>query len=161
MPDLFQDKPKASRSSSDPTPPDVVETLGEFLERYQARGLRWPAGIPDGAFHAARYWVEINEDPHRYRDNPGPIYKGGALVAWSTPYHDRLLFSLQKFLGFNSAQQIWILEQIKRGIPWRGEEGKVYAAIIEQAEIMARDPAGYIGNATPALAAIRGARRGA
>ena len=149
MPKFIADKP------SQESPPEIVPYLGEFLSKYKARGKRWPEIMPEGENHAARWWIDLMEPPREFGDEPQAVERDGQIRGWRTPYHDRLLFSLQKFLGFTEPQQVWIVEHVMNGIPWRGDDGKRYADIIKHHELMKKNPAAFVGQATEVLTQMR------
>ena len=154
MAELFEKKPTTQANAQD-APPEVAEVLARFLERHQAKLRPWPESFPEGAYHAARFWIDLMEPPHPWRDVPQPRENNGKRVGWFTPYHDRLLFALQKFCKFTPPQQVWIIEHVRQGIPWRGDDGLAYAAIIDQTKAMHANPAEYVGQASAVLRGMR------
>lgn len=137
MDDLFATRQRApmKRVITDRCPPpDIVDILAGFLETWQRQARPWPEGFPAAPKQAAKVFVGLMEPPDRFRDRPSPRHKDGKVIGWSTPYHDRLLLALQKFVAFNSVQQVYIVEHIRAGIPWRGEDGRQYAFIVEHSQ---------------------------
>jgi hypothetical protein len=70
-----------------------------------------------------------------------PATKGGS---WTTPYHDRLIASLKKFLGLKHVQQLYIIEHVEKGIPWRGDDLDKYTDIVNEHFKMVENKEKYI-----------------
>jgi len=119
-----------------PTPESVI---AQYL---QANDRRIPKGFPSDPFQAARFWMAHQIQPDAFTEAATPpVTKGGN---WGTPYHDRLLYTLKKFLKLKAVHQVYVIEQIERGIPWGGDEIDLYIQFVEESDKMAQNKSQYI-----------------
>lgn len=136
----------AYRSSSDEDRPfqnNKCPTPEEVIDQYlKEANPRIPDGMPQDGFQAARWWMahQIQHDNFTEAALP-PAKKGGE---WQTPYHDRLMYTLKKFLKLKRVHQIYVIEHINKGIPWKGDEISLYTQYVDEAAKMAQNPEQYI-----------------
>lgn len=128
------DVPPESRDC--PTPEAVIEQYLKITK------FRKPGMLPADPFQAARYWMahQCQADDFTEGATP-PLSKGGP---WGTPYHDRLLYTLRKFLRLKAVQQVYVIEHIEKGIPWKGEDFTFYLVVVDETIKMKGDPKQYI-----------------
>lgn len=131
---------------TDERAPAAVDTLAPIFARYVARNGA-QEHIPQGEYNAAQWWLKIMENPGP-RDYPEPIYNThGDLVAWQTPYHDRLSHALRRFLEMTPDEQRTVVVLIESGIPYRGDTYRGYCDIAKHHQRMAENPAEYLRKA--------------
>jgi hypothetical protein len=135
-------------------PPKIQNVLAAVMITHRERNRRWPQMAPHDPFEFADWWTGIMEPPNIPFDNPQRVV-ADKKIGWHTPYDDRLKSYLQKFLAFNHAQQVWVLANVNRGIPYRGDDGIMYARIVKEHETMKKNPDEYIGKASAVLAAFK------
>ena len=107
--------------------PTVEEVIGGFLENFRGRK---PKMFPSDPFQAANYWRSKQEPGDRFTEAAQPPVEKGK--GWKTPYHDRLLYTLKQFLALKPVEQVFVIEHIGHGIPWRGDDIHVYRAIVDE-----------------------------
>jgi len=125
-------------------PAEPTARLVEIYARWT--GTHHTEYMPAKPLEAATWWVDhqdpwnkIQERPERQND------KRGNFSGWLTPYHDRVAATLKIFLELSEPEKCFVVENIERGIPWRGDPIYLYKAIIEEHEKMAQDIDGYKG----------------
>ena len=128
------DAPPEDRSC--PTPEAVIE---QFLK---VTKYRKPGMFPPDLFQCARYWMARQAPADNFTEGATPpTSKGGT---WTTPYHDRLIYALRRFLKMKSIHQLYVIEHIEKGIPWKGEPIEFYTDVVNEALKMARNKEKYI-----------------
>ena len=131
---------------TDQKAPAVVDILAPIFRSYtQKHGAQ--DYMPALEYDAAKWWLSIMEKPGPH-DYPEPIFnKFGDLAAWQTPYHDRLLHALRRFLTLETDQQRIIVKCIDAGIPYRGDTYQGYCDIAKHHQRMHENPEEYRANA--------------
>ena len=126
-----------------PTPEAVIE---QFLKITK---YRKPSMIPADPFQAARYWMahQCPADDFTEGATP-PNSKGGT---WATPYHDRLIYALRKFLKLKAVQQLHVIDHIEKGIPWKGEDFDFYLLVVDETIKMNVNKEKYIDDGFEAM----------
>ncbi len=99
-------------------PPEAVDSLVKMLERSR-RNI--PKMFPSDLTTMAKHWISLQEPPNEFTERVTPIKKGNEITGWNTPYHDRLIFRLRKFLSLKHIHQVFVIDMIENGIAWRGE----------------------------------------
>lgn len=155
---LFAEANKTQQQSKN-KPPQVIDALAKQIEKYQAKQTRRPPMMPSNAYAGAKWWLSVMESAHEYRDRVEPISRDGRIVAWKTPHHDRLLYTLNRFYSLSQPVQVWIVENMAKGIPWRGEKQAEYAAIIQIHAAMQKNPEKFKTNARGVASAFFQATR--
>lgn len=119
-----------------PTPEEVIDQYLKITKRPV------PKMFPTDGFQAARYWMahQLPADNFSEAATP-PTVKGGT---WETPYHDRLLYTLKRFLKLKTVQQVYVIEHIEQGIPWKGDDISFYTQIVEEQAKMIVNKEQYI-----------------
>ena len=106
--------------------------------------------FPSDPLEAARYWMAHQVPPDDFTEGATPpISKGGS---WATPYADRLIYSLRRFLRLKAIEQVHVIEHIDKGIAWKGESFKFYLMVIDETIKMKEDPEKYINASFKAMA---------
>jgi len=126
--------------------PVLIEPEGvliKILKRHSETGRHKPKMFPVTVLAAAQYWMSHQEPPDDYKEGVTEIFKNAVLVGYNTPYHDRLARTLKKFLRQNDIFQALIIDAAERKIYWRGDDMDMFAKIIKEADIMAKDPEAY------------------
>lgn len=119
-----------------PTPEEVID---QYLKQ---KNPRIPDGMPSDGFQAARWWMARQAPGDRFTESASPpVKKGGT---WTTPYHDRLIYTLKKFLKLKRVQQVFVIEHIEKGIPWRGDDMDKYTQYVEEHAKMLEDKEKYV-----------------
>lgn len=127
-------------------PPDVVEVLAKIM---MARRVK-PKMFPVDPRAAASYWINHQEPPHEFTEAVQKIEQGDKSY-WRTPYHDRLTETLKIFLSLKSPQQVFVIEHIERGIPWRGDSVEMFKSVVTESQKFLADKDQYIEKALKAL----------
>ena len=128
-------------------PPELLEPIGvlqKILRNHSDKNRRRPKMFPNTVREAAQYWLDHQAPPDDHKEAVKEIRVNGDLVAYETPYHDRVARTLKKFLALKEIHQEFIIEAIENGCPWRGDEIWSYKDIVRESEIMHRDPKAYI-----------------
>lgn len=134
--------------------PKAVDVLADVFTRYISRHCEgvWPDHIPRPAFKAAQWWMETQE-PAKQSEHAEPIYNPrGDLVAWQTPYHDRVKYTLQKFLAMDGLEQKTVLACIDEGIAYRGDDFSFFMEIVHHHRAMQRNPEAFKQRAAAMMA---------
>lgn len=119
-----------------PTPEEVI---AHYLANSKRRV---PTGMPTDGFQAARWWMAHQAPADNFTEAATPPgTKGGT---WVTPYHDRLMYTLRRFLKLKAVQQVYVIEHINKGIPWKGDEITFYTTIVDETAKMHEDKEKYI-----------------
>ena len=134
--------------------PTVHETLTIVLKKWAKCGGR-SSVIPKLFSEVVEWWIN-HQEPAKNNDIPQKYTgKGGEVVGWHTPYHDRLAINLRTFLELAHIHQVHVIEKIEDGIPWRGDGMGMFKEIVKEAELMARDKDPYIHNAFRVMKSFR------
>ena len=131
----------------DREPPELLQPIGvlqKILRHHTDSNRRRPKMFPSAVREAAQYWLDHQEPPDDYREGVREIRSNGTLIAYETPYHDRVARTLKKFLALKELHQVYIIEAIEAGTPWRGDEIWSFKDIVREAEKMRQDPKAYI-----------------
>lgn len=119
-----------------PTPEEVID---QYLK---VKNPRIPKGAPADGFQFARWWMAHQAPADNFSEAATPpTVKGGT---WETPYHDRLIYTLRRFLRLKTVQQVYVIEHIEQGIPWKGDDISFYTQIVEEQAKMAVNREQYI-----------------
>lgn len=125
-PSSEEDQPYQSNKC--PTPEAVID---QYLKQ---QNPRIPKGAPPDPFQFARWWMAHQEEGDRFTEAASPpATKGGE---WKTPYHDRLVYTLKKFVRLSAVQQVFVIEYVEKGLPWRGDDIEDYRRYVEEWQIM-------------------------
>lgn len=127
-------------------PPQVIDVLADICQHAR----RKPVMFPSDPRAAASYWINHQEPPNESTERPRQI-KQKDKVFWQTPYHDRLAANLRTFLQFKKIHQLFVIEAIERGIPWRGDSVEFFADIIRETDKMLANKDEYIENGLQTL----------
>ncbi len=134
------DLTKKTNEVDENKPPLVVDTIHDvFFDWTEIKNNSLPEFIPPNLYDAARWWIECQEKPDGRRERPR-LQREHGRTHWITPYHDRLVFALKKYLPLTAPQQAFILEHIRAGIPWRGDEINYYNQVVEHQRMMDKNP---------------------
>lgn len=132
-----------SRERATTEPPKVVDILAR---EFTGKGSDL---IPGKPFEAAHWWINHQEPAHEWRERMEPITINGDPVGWKTPYIDRLVSTARIFLRAPPAVQMFIINQVKNGYPWRGDQIGFYKSVIAETDKYKQNPEQYkaVGNA--------------
>lgn len=136
---MFETEPEA-KTLECPTPESVLEKI---LKKRRHK----PKMFPGDPFQAARYWMAHQEQPHHWKENAEPIKKDGKVTGWHTPYHDRLAINLKTFFQLKHIHQVYVIENVEAGVPWRGDPPDNYIEIVRETQKMLKNKEAYIDNA--------------
>jgi hypothetical protein len=123
----------AYKSSSDPDSPrfNKCPTPEEVIDQYLKRkNPRIPKGAPADGFQFARWWMAHQIPSDNFTEPAVPPSKKGG--EWETPYHDRLLYTLRRFLRLKAVQQVYVIEHINKGVPYKGDDLDKYIQFVEE-----------------------------
>ena len=146
---------------TDKPEPILIEPIGVLitaLRKWAEAGGRQPKMFPTHPREAAQYWIDHQMPPDDHKERVREIRSNGKLIAYETPYHDRLVFSLRRFLHLKGVYQTYVIEAAERQIWWRGDRMTIFPKIVEQADKMSKDPASYIEKAQAVLRTFGGRR---
>lgn len=141
---MFNEKPEKPEFNT--RPPDIIDVLSKVMMRHK----RKPQMFPSDPRAAASYWMNHQEPPHEFTEAVQRVEQGDKSF-WRTPYHDRLTGTLKIFLSLKSPQQIFVIEHIERGIPWRGDSIQMFNSIIVETQKMQAGKDDYIEDALKAM----------
>ena len=119
------------------TPPPIPETALVSLLTGQI-----PQHFPSRPLEAAKFWIQ-RQEPQTFSESPQFANNKDGEGSWKCPYNDRLQYTLAKFLSMSDAQQMFILDHITRGYPWRGDDISFYKMVIAETDQMMIDPEAY------------------
>jgi len=146
---MFDKKKEAVEVSS--KPPLVNASLIKVFKSWQLRKGR-SAHIPANPFEAAEFWIALQEPPDEYRDRPErQIDKNGDHTGWITPYHDRLIYNLRRFLAMPDIHKAFVVDRVRKGVPYRGDDIEFYKMVCAESEKMDDDKEGYLESAFKTL----------
>jgi hypothetical protein len=137
---------------------ELIEPIGvlmNILKRHSDKGRRKPKMFPGTVREAAQYWISHQENPDERKEQVTEIKVNGEIVGYETPYHNRLAKTLLRFLSQKEIHQVFIIEAIERGIPWRGDEPDIFVHIVKEGDKFLADPAAYKEKFSPILAQVR------
>lgn len=150
---MFDEKqiPKPPINSS---PPKAVDVLAQIIEHQRKKSDY----MPPRPFDAAHWWIDHQEPADEFLDRVERIIgKDGKHAGWKTPYIDRMVSTLRIFLALNEPKKAYVIQQIERGIPWRGDSMEMFLLIVAEEEKMRKDRDGYICQAS---SVFRGFKQG-
>lgn len=149
---------KPKKHVADPTPPLAEDLLIRVFKSWRLRNKS--KHIPLDNLEAANWWMAHQEE-RQYSDLPEPMTdKDGNVKGWSTPYHDRVVYNLRRFLKMSEPEKAYIIHHIERDVPYRGDSIDFYKQVVDQAAIMAQDPDTYRDDALRELSKIFGTTGG-
>lgn len=132
-------------------PPKAQDVLAGIFEKHRKKSDI----IPPRPYDAAHWWMDHQEPPKEPGERMEQITTSGGKTGWRTPYIDRVVASLRVFLGFNDPQRAFVIDKVKRGIPWRGDSIQSFAKICEETEKMDNGREGYISAAEQTFEQLR------
>lgn len=116
-------------------PPLIEDELMKVLGRFMAH-KSLPVFMPPVPIDAARWWIDQQELP-KPEDRPRQVsVVGDEGVRWICPYHQRLCYTLAKFLTIPTADQRIILAAREENIFWRGDEMYFFMMVIDETQKM-------------------------
>lgn len=133
---MFEDEPEEEKTEC-PTPELMLEKV---LKKRKSK----PKMFPPDLFQAARYWMAHQEQPRKWMDDAVPNTKSGKVTSWHTPYHDRLCFNLKIFFQLKHIHQVYVIENVEAGVPWRGDPPDLYIKFVGEAQKMRSNKEKYI-----------------
>ncbi len=134
-----------------PTPEAVID---EFLKQGH---VRVPPGAPTDGFQFARWWMALQIPGDDFAEAAFQTTNKNGEKVWETPYHDRLLYTLRKFLKLSKAHQLYIIENTKEGVFWKGDDIDTYIKIVEETKKMNQDKNQYIEDSIAQMKKVLGA----
>ena len=150
---MFEDAPTDEKKPS-AKPPNPIDVLLPILRGCKRR----PSMFPQDPTTAAKFWIAKQEPPNEFTEAIRQESRKDGSKYFITPYHDRLAANLKTFVQLQHIHQVFVIDAIDRGIPWRGDDIHKFTKTVEQHNEMLKDPEAYIGNASKLL---REMRRGA
>ena len=139
----YTPKSEMMENNTCPTPEQVLE---QVLKRSK-RAI--PKGMPTDPYQAAKWWIAHQKVPDGFQETATPpVTKGGT---WGTPYHDRLEYTLKRFLSLKSIYQVYVVEWIEKGVPWKGDDIDMYRVFVDEWEKMGNDKEKYITDGFTAM----------
>jgi len=133
---------KKEKPSFDNRPPQIVDVLAEVFMRTKNK----PQMMPSDPRAAAKYWIAHQEPANEFTERTEYVIQGDKSF-WKTPYHDRLVANARAFMGMKKIEQVFIIDHIGRGIPWRGDNMEMYKMIVDETLLMQENPQAYIEGA--------------
>jgi hypothetical protein len=133
------DKPRGDTGPTTRTPPPRAEgALQEVIRGNMNANKHHPTMMSNSPHDAALFWLR-HQEPEKPSDRPEWIWKSGSDAggSWNTPHIDRVVETLHKFLGLSSPQQVFVIEKIEAGYPYRGDSIEFYLEVIKQTDIQA------------------------
>jgi hypothetical protein len=109
-------------------PPLAEEVLANFLRSWLLAGNRMPYLAPSQPADAAEWWMAMQEPPE---SGETPYRRG---QGWHTPYHDRLIYTLRKFLVLPDDDQRFVVAAVEDRTWWRGEDMGMFRRIVDETE---------------------------
>lgn len=100
-----------------------VDSLMRFIEKIQDGEIlkHWPSEMPKSPVQAARWWIRMQE-PGKNNERPRQMQKkSGHGNYWITPYTDRLIHTLGKYIHLPNQDSEFIQAARQEGIFWRGD----------------------------------------
>lgn len=140
---MFESKrPKNNAPVTSTPPPPAEAALVSLLTGFV------PDFMPMRPADAARFWLQ-RQEPQTFSESPSFQTDKNGDGSWKCPFNDRASFTLAKFLSMCKAEQLFIIDHIEQGYPWRGDEIAFYQMVIAETGKYHADPESYkqIGNA--------------
>ena len=139
---MFDDKPVKNQSVT--KPPEVMEVLIEIIKKWHDSGKR-SAHAARNPHEQAQWWIRHQEPPQEFLDRPEELFdhKTGRHSGWRTPYHDRLASNLRKFLSLSEIEKAFVVDCIKSGCPYRGNDIPMLKMIRIEHDKMLANPESY------------------
>lgn len=138
---MFEDKPQ-KKQMADPTPPLAEEVLIKIFKRWRLKHNS--DHIPRDNLEAAKWWMAHQEE-HQQGDLPyANTNKDGNITGWTTPYHDRLSYNLQKFLKLSEPEKAFVIHHVENDVPYRGDDIEFYKQVVTESDKMKLDRDKYI-----------------
>jgi hypothetical protein len=117
-------------------PPQPEGALQDVIRGNMKANKHHPTMMPNSPHDAALFWMRHQESESQ-RDRPEWIWKHGSDAggSWNTPYIDRVVETLHKFLGLSATHQAFVIEKVEAGYPYRGDNIKFYLDVIKNTDI--------------------------
>ena len=130
-------------------PPNAEEVLVRVYTQWRITHKYTPEGITSPLDMA--YWWISHQEPASGQEGPRPSTDAKGNQFWTVPYIDRLTCNFRKFLALPDVHKAFVVDKIKSGIPWRGDDMDSFLIICAEEEKMKQDKPGYIEAALVAL----------
>jgi len=145
---MSYDEPKGSERTYTTKAPLPEEFLIRVYKQWRVKHSS--QHIPQAYLDAALWWLAHQERPST-QEQPtiGSDSKGNQF--WTTPYIDRVVGNFRKFLSLDETHKAFVIDKIKAGIPYRGDDIDMFMLICREEEKMSKDKPGYIESALDAL----------
>jgi hypothetical protein len=91
--------------------------------------------IPRDYLAAARWWLE-HQEPQGRNEQPQLEHDKKGVANWKTPFIERVSATWLTFLSFSEPVKVYIIGNIERGIPYRGDDIKFYKMVVEESAKM-------------------------
>lgn len=140
---MFESKSRKGQAPVTSTPPPPPEAALVSLLTGSI-----PELMPMRPADAARWWLQ-RQEAQTFSEYPNYNTDKNGEGSWKCPFNDRVSFTLAKFLSMRKAEQMFIVDHIEQGYPWRGDEIAFYKMVIAETEKFKANPEQYkeIGNA--------------
>lgn len=133
-------------------PLEVTEVLSRIFGNARKSDV-----IPPRPVDAAHWWIAHQEPANEKTERVEQVTTRAGETGWRTPYIDRVSYTAKVFLSLDAPHQAFVIDKIERGIPWRGDDIRMFLMICEQHELMQRDRNAYVCNASAVLSEVKGA----
>jgi len=145
---MSYDEPKSEERRYNTKPPIPEEFLIRVYKRWRMKHSS--QHIPHEYLAAAHWWIDMQEvASHAEQPTAGSDSKGNQF--WTTPYIDRVVVNFRKFLSLDETHKSFVIQKIREGVPYRGDDMDMFMLICREEEKMAADKSGYIESALDAL----------
>ena len=140
---MFESKKSKGQATVTSTPPPTAE--GALVSLLTGS---IPDFMPMRPIDAAKFWLQ-RQEAQTFSESPTYNTDKNGDGSWKCPFNDRVSFSLAKFLSMRKAEQLFIIDHIEQGYPWRGDEISFYKTVIAETDKYRSDPEAYklVGNA--------------
>jgi hypothetical protein len=133
---------KQEKIAYESKPPNLIETLASIIGRARIKPKMFPTDYRGGA----QFWIDRQEPANEYAEKVEKREENGKSF-WTTPYYDRVAGNLKLFLAMTPMEQMFIIDGIESGVPWRGDSIEMYKMITVETQRMLLDRPAYIEEA--------------
>lgn len=130
----FSDENTGNGESVQDRPPFTVDLLADEFRRHK----RLPHQIPRDPMAAANWWIKHQKPAHENIEVPrlARVIGKNSVSRWMTPYADRLIASLRKFVTLSKHEQEFIISAVDDGVFYNGDEFAFFHQVYEETQKM-------------------------
>ena len=112
-------------------PPMVEDEINTVIRQFSSK-RHLPECMPKNFSDVAGWWISKIEPPKETEHPQSMSTADGEGIRWVCPYHNRVLYTLRKFINSSNKDCQYILAAREDGIFWRGDDISFFIGVVAE-----------------------------